>query len=178
MGGRFSSIDRTSVKIWRVARISQRERLFLKFDPILFSLTQIFIGLELDWGAVKIQWFQKNLKKGLCRNSNAFSGPNLKFKVFFRPKTGDLQKNNIKKKKTLPAVELFLLLHHYSHGIWFYIWPDFVRLLPLIYQRSNLDGGTLKSRWGDAQSRWGTLNLDGGTRPPYKLSTVYNIQRG
>ena len=31
-------------------------------------------------------------------------------------------------------------------------------------ERSNLDGGT--------------LNLDGGTRPPYNLSTVYNIQCG
>ena len=38
MGGRFCSIDRTLVKIRGVARIWQRERLFWKFDPILFDL--------------------------------------------------------------------------------------------------------------------------------------------
>ena len=51
-------------------------------------------------------------------------------------------------------------------------------IFPLTIQRSNLDGGTPKSRWGDAQSQWGALNLDGGalnldggTRSPYNLST-------
>ena len=31
-------------------------------------------------------------KKGLCRNPKTFSGRNRKFKRFFRPETGDLQK--------------------------------------------------------------------------------------
>ena len=31
-------------------------------------------------------------------------------------------------------------------------------LFGLIIQRSNLDGGTPKSRWGDAKSRWGDAN--------------------
>ena len=38
MRGRFCSIDRTLGKIRGVARILQRERLFWKFDPILFDL--------------------------------------------------------------------------------------------------------------------------------------------
>ena len=43
-------------------------------------------------------------------------------------------------------------------------WLAFFRL---IIQRSNLNGGTPKSRWGDANSRW-------GTRTPYNLSTDDN----
>ena len=160
MGGRFCSIDRTLVRIRPVARISQRERLFWKFDPILFSLTQIFIGLELDWGVVKIQWFPKKLKKMSLPKLKRFFWPKSQIQVFFSGQKQVISKN------------------YYSHGIWFYIWPDFVRLFPLIYQRSNLDGGTFKSQLGDAQSRWGTLNLDGGKRSPYNSSTVYNIQRG
>ena len=53
---------------------------------------------------------------------------------------------------------MFFLLNHFSREIWCYIRPDFVGLFPLIIQRSNLDGGTPKSRWGDAQSRWGNAN--------------------
>ena len=68
---------------------------------------------------------------------------------------------------------MFFLLNHYSRGIWCYIRPDFVGLFPLINQRSNLDGGTPKSRWG-------TLKLDGGTRPPrfplqFKYWVYYNM---
>ena len=33
------------------------------------------------------------------------------------------------------------------------------------------DQPALKSQWGEAKSRWGTLTLDGGTRPPYNLGT-------
>ena len=43
-------------------------------------------------------------KKGLRRNPKAFSGRNHKFKRFFRPKTGDLQKQ---KEKVLPKSEGF-----------------------------------------------------------------------
>ena len=77
------------------------------------------------------------------------------------------------KKKGLrrPKPEVFFLLNHYSRGIWCYIRPDFVGLFPLIKQRSNLDGGTPKSRWGTLNLDGGTLKLDGGTRPPYNLST-------
>ena len=34
-------------------------------------------------------------QKGLRRNPKAFSGRNQKFKRFFRPKTGDLQKKKV-----------------------------------------------------------------------------------
>ena len=42
-------------------------------------------------------------------------------------------------------------------------------IFPLMNQRSNLDGGTPKSRWGDAQSRSRTRP----PRPPYNLSTGF-----
>ena len=64
-------------------------------------------------------------------------------------------------------------------GSWCYIRPDFEGLFPLINQRSNLDGGTPKSRWGDAQSRWGTLHQSRDApppHPPYNLSTDYNTK--
>ena len=43
-------------------------------------------------------------KKGLRRNPKAFSGRNQKFKRFFQPKTGDLQKQ---KKRSSPKFEGF-----------------------------------------------------------------------
>ena len=51
-------------------------------------------------------------------------------------------------------------------------------LFRLIIQRSNLDGGTIKSLWEDTKSRWGTLILDGGRvppRPPYNLTTALTV---
>ena len=33
--------------------------------------------------------------------------------------------------------------------------------------------GNAKSQVGDTKSRWGTLSLDGGTRPRYNLTTVW-----
>ena len=53
----------------------------------------------------------------------------------FSPKLGEDQK-----KRSSPAVEVFLLLNHFSRGIWCYIQSEFVGLFPLIIQRSNLDG--------------------------------------
>ena len=47
-------------------------------------------------------------------------------------------------------------------------------LFHLTIQRSNLDGGTPKSRWGTLNLNGGKLTLDGGTRPPYNLSTGYH----
>ena len=86
MGGCFFSFDWTWVKTNRhVARV------FWECVPQT-NLTQIFIVPKLDWGnfSVKIRWSPK--KKGFRRNPKAFSGQNQKFKRFFRPKTGDLQK--------------------------------------------------------------------------------------
>ena len=62
-------------------------------------------------------------------------------------------------KKTSP-VKAFFRLHYYFRGIWCYIRLDFVGLFPLIIHLSNLDGGTPKSRRGDASPR-----------SPYNLST-------
>ena len=47
-----------------------------------------------------------------------------------------------------------MLLHrnHFSPGIGNYIRPKLVDLFRLIIQRSNLDGGTPKSWWGDART--------------------------
>ena len=68
----------------------------------------------------------------------------------FSPKLGEDQK-----KGSSPTVEVFLLLNHFSRGLWCYIRPELVSLFPLVNERSNLDGRTPKSRWGDANSRWG-----------------------
>ena len=85
MGGRFCCIDRTLKRIRRVARIWQRKRLFWKFDPtLLFSLTQIFIGFDLDWGAVKIQWSSK--KKRSSPKFKRFFWPKSQIQRFFPPK--------------------------------------------------------------------------------------------
>ena len=65
----------------------------------------------------------------------------------------------------------------YSAGI-FRIYSYWLALDRFIIQRSNFDGWTSKSRWGEAKSRWGTLTLDWGTRPPYNLSTEYSHYLG
>ena len=80
----------------------------------------------------------------------------LKTDVLFRRKLG---KNQIKKKWSLPKTEVFLLLNHCSRGIWCCIRSDIIGLIPLIIQRSNLDGGDAQALWGDAS--------------PYNLSTAY-----
>ena len=73
---------------------------------------------------------------------------------FFR-KSGEDQKKGLRRK---------LLLFYPKLG-------GGLGLFRLIIQRSNLDGGTPKSRWGTLNLDGGTLTLDGGTRPPYNLST-------
>ena len=85
MGKRFCSIDYILVKIRCVARISQREGLFWKFNPTVNELDPNNCFYEMDWGdfSLKISWSPKK---------KAFSGQNQKFKVFFWPETDDLQK--------------------------------------------------------------------------------------
>ena len=167
MGGRFCIIDRTLVKIRGVARILQRERLFWKFDPILFDLQ----------------------KKGLRLNSNAFSGRNHKFKGFFRPKTCNLQKKGLrrisnafsagrnlkfksffwlktqKKKRSSLAVEQFFSASLFPRNLVLYLtglWASFSSHL-----------SSLKSRWGTLNLDEGTFNLDRGRVPPSSLQFKY-----
>ena len=79
--------------------------------------------------------------------------------MFFSPKLGEDQK-----KRSSPTVEVFLLLNHFSRGIWCYIRPQFVGSAQIsMVGHLNLDGGTLNLDGG-------TLTLDGGTRTPYNLS--------
>ena len=59
-------------------------------------------------------------------------------------------------------------------GIRKYIRPEFEGLFRLIIRRSTLDGGTRKSRWGDAKSRWGDANSRWGMRLHYNLSAEYS----
>ena len=94
--------------------------------------TEVFFSSKLGGG-------QK--KKRLRRKLKCFF-----VKIRWRPK---------KKKRSSLTVEVFFLLNHFSRGIWCYIRPDFVGLFPLIIQRSNLIGGTPKSRWGDVNSWYG-----------------------
>ena len=170
MGGRFCSIDRTLMKIRGVARILQRERLFWKFDPILFDLQKK--GLRLNSNAFsgrnhKFKGFLRPKtcdlqKKGLRRISNAFSaGRNLKFKSFFWLKAHDLQK-----KRSSLAVELFFSASLFPRNLVLYLtglWASFSSHLP-----------SLKSRWGRSISMRGrSISIgDASPRPPYNLSTA------
>ena len=85
-------------------------------------------------------------KKGLRR----------KLKCFFLPKLGEDQKKKVfaeNRSGFLPKL------------------GEELDLFCLTIQRSNVDGETPKSRWGDAKSRWGDAKSRWGTRPPYNLST-------
>ena len=94
--------------------------------------------------------------------------------VITSPKLHEDQKKGLRQKLTCFFPEsrwrpknkgLHRNLGLYSAGIC-RIYLCWLALFRLIIQRSNLDGGTPKSRWGDAKSRWGTLTLDGGRVPP------------
>ena len=79
-----------------------------------------------------------------------------KKKVFAKNLSVFFSRNQVKtKKKVFPA-------------IWDYILPEFVGFIragwPLIVSSSSAQ-----------VSIGGRLNIDGGTRPPYNLSTVYNV---
>ena len=95
-------------------------------------------------------------KKRSSPKFKRFFCPKSEIYGFLRPKTGDLPK----KKRSSPETEVvflrklgldqkqegqkqevYFLLHHYSRGIWCCIRPNFVRLFPIINQRSNPDGG-------------------------------------
>ena len=58
------------------------------------SEIQSFFPPKIRWSPIK-----KKKKKGLRQNSEWFFGRNPKFKGFFCPKSGDLQKKKEKKKK-------------------------------------------------------------------------------
>ena len=92
-----------------------------------------FIIPELDWGevSVKIRWSPKKRsspksegffwspkkKKGLRRNSKAFSDWNHSFKRFFRPKTDDLQ--NKKQKKVFAEIGRLFLADFTNSNVFF-----------------------------------------------------------
>ena len=79
-GGRFCSIDRILVKIRHVARISQRERLFWKFDPILFDLQKkrsLPKFKRFFWPKSQIQGFFLAKKKSLRWRLNCFFSASL-----------------------------------------------------------------------------------------------------
>ena len=96
-------------------------------------------------------------KKGLHRNCKGFSGRNRKFKRFFRPITGDLQKKkglhskNVTKSGVSPRKIL----------IWTSICaPEAPSLLISLGHSPRLGGGTIFV-WG------GTSSQLGGTAPVY-----------
>ena len=158
MGGRFCSIDRTLVKIRGVARILQRERLFWKFDPILFDLQKKRSSPKFKrffWPKSQIQGFfpAKNMWSPKKRSSpnfkRFFCWPKSQIQEFFLAKNTWSPK---KKKKGLRWRLNCFFLHHYSRAIWFYIWPDFGRLF-LSSTIAQISMGDAQSRWGDVQSR-------------------------
>ena len=107
----------------------------------------------------------KTKKKRSSPKLEEFFGQNLVKTIRRRPKKK-------KKKRCSPTVEVLLLRNQFFPAIWYYIRPEFVGLFFLIIQRSNLDGGTPKSRWGTLNLNEGTLTLDGGTHVP--LRPLYN----
>ena len=97
--------------------------------------------------------FQK--KRGLRRNPKAFSDRNWKFKRFFRPKTADLQKKGLRRNPKAFSGRNQKFKRFFR--------PKTV---------------AFSSHKPALKSRWGTLNLDGGTRPPrppHNLSAAFNI---
>ena len=115
----------------------------------------------------------------------AFSGRNQKFKRFYRPKTGDLQKKKEKKKGFRRNQKAFSGRNKFK---WFYdlqkkkrrmVFAEIrwlflveIRNLNVFFQHSILDGGgRLNLDGGRLNLDGGRLNLDGGTRPPYNLGT-------
>ena len=108
---------------------------------------------------------KKKKRKGLRRNLRAFSGRNQKFKRFFQPNTSDLQKN--KKNVFAEIRRLFLTEIENSSGFSGQKTGDLPPKKTLTFSSHK---PALKSRWGDAQSRW-----EGRVppHPPYYLSTVY-----
>ena len=81
--------------------------------------------------------------------------------------------------------EVFVPRNQLSLAIWYYIRPEFVGFVYVgwlfyvgwLIQRLNLDGGTLKSRWGTLNLDGGTLTLDRGKRPSYNLSTDFMLHQ-
>ena len=156
MGGRFCSIDRTLVKIRGVARILQRERLFWKFDPILFDLQKKRSSPKFKrffWPKSQIQGFSpaKNMWSPKKRSSpnfkRFFCWPNLKFKSFFWLKTHDLQK----KKVFAGGVTVFFCITIPAQ-----FGSIFDRTLGVFFLTSTIaqiSMGDAQSRWGDVQSR-------------------------
>ena len=63
----------------------------------------------------KIRWSPKKKKKGLRQNSEWFFGRNPKFKRFFRPNLGDLQK---KKKKVFAKIQDDFSSNFASSNVW------------------------------------------------------------
>ena len=185
MGGRFCNLDWTLVKIRRVARISQRGgRAFLEVWSNRKRTWPKF-SFVLNWIEAIFQWKLGDLlpppqkKKGLRRNSKAFSGWNQIFKGLFPAKV-------ISKKKGLRrSLKAFFGRNQIFKGffsgqkqviskkkkVFAYGWSVFssASLFPqisvlystglcwsfsLINQRWNFDRRTPKSWRGDAQSRW------------------------
>ena len=78
-------------------------------SKVFSAQNQVFTEIESDFSASKVfsaqnQVFSKKKKKGLLWNWEWFFGRNPKFKGFFRPKSGVLQKK--KKKRSSPKLRL------------------------------------------------------------------------
>ena len=123
------------------------------------------IGNSNDFSAQK-QVISK--KKGLHRNSEGFFGQNRKFKRFFSPKTGDLQK----KKKVFTEIQgqnrKFKRVFIPNRGIYFttaapkFLWGGAV----FIFQQKLASKSPKTCQFAYFTGRWG------GSSPPLPLATL------
>ena len=157
MGGRFCSIDKTLVKIRGVARILQRERLFWKFDPILFDLQKKRSSPKFKrffWPKSQIQGFfpAKNMWSPKKRSSpnfkRFFCWPKSQIQEFFLAKNTWSQK---KKKVFAGGWTVFFCI-----TITAQFGSIFDRTLGVFFLSSTIaqiSMGDAQSRLGDVQSR-------------------------
>ena len=103
----------------------------------------------------KIRWSPKNKinkkKKGLRQNSEWFFGRNPKFKGFFRPNLGDLQK---KKKKVFTIIETDISSNFANSDVWGGAVFEWGELFSIFYIKSastaqkTFDFAYFTSQWG------------------------------
>ena len=127
----------------------------------------------------KIRWSPKKKKKGLRQNSEWFFGRNPKFKGFFRPKLGDLQKKKKKKKKKV--FSKIFLPSFASSNVWggaLFVWGG----LFSIFHRKSASKAQNTCVFAYFTSQWG--GLEPPPPPPwlrywqpYSLTVGYDIEQ-
>ena len=159
------------LKEWEVCKRPRPEFSLLlnQFHTVCTKIETKFLGNSKVFSAQN-QVVSKKKKKGLHRFWDWIFGPNLKFKAFFRPKSGGLQKK--KKKKGLRRFWDWLFgptrkskrlrggLFSYGGGLFsVFHWKSTSK------PPKRWDFAYYTSQWGGS-SQWGGLEPKGGSSPP------------